>query len=71
MPRVALVFPYFRTRAATELLFAPLGVATLAGQLRKLGIETQGLRLHLQHVRAAAGRPHGRTGPTSSASPRW
>ena len=41
MSRVALVFPYFRTRAATELLFAPLGVATLAGQLRKLGIETR------------------------------
>ena len=41
MPRVALVFPYFRTRAGTELLFAPLGVATLAGQLRKLGIETK------------------------------
>ena len=41
MPKVALIFPYFRTRAATELLFAPLGVATLAGQLRKLGIETK------------------------------
>jgi len=41
MSRVALVFPYFRTRASTELLFAPLGVATLAGQLRKLRIETR------------------------------
>ena len=41
MPRVALVFPYFRTRAATELLFPPLGVATLAGQLRRLGVETR------------------------------
>ncbi len=41
MPRVALVFPYFRTRAATEMLFPPLGVAALAGQLRRLGIETR------------------------------
>jgi anaerobic magnesium-protoporphyrin IX monomethyl ester cyclase len=41
MSKVGLVFPYFRTRAATELLFAPLGVATLAGQLRRLGIETR------------------------------
>ena len=41
MPRVALVFPYVRTRAATELLFPPLGVATLAGQLRRLGVETR------------------------------
>jgi anaerobic magnesium-protoporphyrin IX monomethyl ester cyclase len=39
--RVALVFPYFRTRARTELLFPPLGVATLAAQLRRLGIETR------------------------------
>ena len=39
--RVALVFPYVRTRSATELLFPPLGVATLAGQLRRLGIETR------------------------------
>jgi len=41
MPRVALVFPYFRTRAATELLFPPLGAATLAAQLRRLGIDTK------------------------------
>lgn len=40
MPKVALVFPYFRTRAPTETLFPPLGAATLAGQLRRLGIET-------------------------------
>ncbi len=39
--RVALVFPYVRTRSATELLFPPLGIATLAGQLRRLGIETR------------------------------
>jgi len=41
MSRVALVFPYFRTRAATELLFPPLGAATLAAQLRRLGIDTR------------------------------
>ncbi len=41
MSRVALVFPYFRTRAATELLFPPLGAATLAAQLRRLGIDTK------------------------------
>ena len=39
--RVALVFPYTRTRSATELLFPPLGIATLAGQLRRLGIDTR------------------------------
>jgi anaerobic magnesium-protoporphyrin IX monomethyl ester cyclase len=41
MPRVALVYPYFRTRAPTELLFAPLGVAALASQLHKLGEEAK------------------------------
>ena len=41
MSRVALVYPYFRTRAATELLFAPLGVAYLAAQLHRLGIEAK------------------------------
>ena len=41
MSRVALVFPYFRTRAATELLFPPLGAATLAAQLRCLEIDTR------------------------------
>ncbi|MEI6451683.1 MAG: radical SAM protein, partial [Actinomycetes bacterium] len=30
-----------RTRAATELLFPPLGAATLAAQLRRLGIDTR------------------------------
>ncbi len=39
--RVALVFPYFRTRAATELLLPPLGLATLAAQLRRLGVEAR------------------------------
>jgi anaerobic magnesium-protoporphyrin IX monomethyl ester cyclase len=41
MSRVALVFPYFRTRAATELLFPPLGAATRAAQLRRLGVHTR------------------------------
>ena len=40
-PRVALVFPYLRTRARTELLFPPLGLAALAAQLRRLGLETR------------------------------
>ena len=40
MSKVALVFPYFRTKAPTEMLFAPLGVASLTAQLRRLGIET-------------------------------
>jgi anaerobic magnesium-protoporphyrin IX monomethyl ester cyclase len=39
--RVALVFPYFRTRAATEMLFPPLGAATLAAQLREREVETR------------------------------
>ena len=41
MSKVALVYPYFRTRAATELLFAPLGVAYLAAQLHQAGIEAK------------------------------
>ena len=41
MSRVALVYPYFRTRAPTELLFAPLGVAVLAMHLRGLGIDAR------------------------------
>jgi anaerobic magnesium-protoporphyrin IX monomethyl ester cyclase len=41
MPRVALVYPYFRTGSPNELLFPPLGAATLASQLHKLGIETR------------------------------
>lgn len=41
MSRVALVYPYFRTHAATEMLFAPLGAASLASQLRRDGIETR------------------------------
>jgi len=41
MHRVALVYPYFRTRTPTELLFPPLGAASLASQLQRLGIETR------------------------------
>jgi anaerobic magnesium-protoporphyrin IX monomethyl ester cyclase len=41
MSKVALVYPYFRTRAPTELLFSPLGVAYLAAQLHKAGIEVK------------------------------
>ena len=41
MSRVALVYPYFRTRSSTELLFAPLGVAVLASQLHILGVKAR------------------------------
>src|SRR5512135_2169615 len=41
MPKVAIVFPYFRTHAYTEILFPPLGAATLASQLRRLKIDTK------------------------------
>ena len=37
MTRIALVFPYFRTRSATEMLFPPLGAASLAAQLKANG----------------------------------
>lgn len=41
MSRVALVYPYFRTKSPTELLFPPLGAAALAGQLHARGIEAR------------------------------
>ena len=41
MSKVAFVYPYFRTHSANELLFPPLGMASLAGQLHALGIETK------------------------------
>jgi len=41
MSRIAMIFPYFRTRSPTEMLFPPLGAATLAGHLSRLGIETR------------------------------
>jgi anaerobic magnesium-protoporphyrin IX monomethyl ester cyclase len=39
--KVAIVFPYFRTRSASEILFPPLGAANLAAQLRKLDLRVQ------------------------------
>lgn len=41
MPKVALIYPYFRTRSENELLFPPLGAAFLASQLHYLGIEAR------------------------------
>ncbi len=41
MPRVALVFPYFRTRSNTEMLFPPLGLAWLTAQLTQNGLESR------------------------------
>ena len=41
MSKVALVFPYIRTRSATEMLFPPLGSATLVAQLKALAIEAR------------------------------
>jgi anaerobic magnesium-protoporphyrin IX monomethyl ester cyclase len=41
MPRVALVFPYFRTRASTEMLFPPLGAAALLAQLNLRQVEAR------------------------------
>jgi anaerobic magnesium-protoporphyrin IX monomethyl ester cyclase len=35
---VALVFPYFRTRARTEVLFPPLGPALLSAHLQRAGV---------------------------------
>ena len=40
-PRVALVFPYFRTRSPNEILFPPLGAASLASQLKRLRIDVR------------------------------
>ena len=41
MSRVALVFPYFRTRARTEVLFPPLGPALLSAHLERAGVEAR------------------------------
>ncbi|MFZ0534653.1 MAG: radical SAM protein [Anaerolineales bacterium] len=41
MPKVALVFPYFRTKSSTEMLFPPLGAACLSAQLKLRHIETR------------------------------
>jgi radical SAM superfamily enzyme YgiQ (UPF0313 family) len=37
----ALVFPYFRTRARTEVLFPPLGPALLSAHLKRAGVEAR------------------------------
>lgn len=41
MSRVALVYPYFRTRSQTEMLFPPLGLASLTSQLRSRHIDSK------------------------------
>jgi anaerobic magnesium-protoporphyrin IX monomethyl ester cyclase len=41
MHKVALIFPYIRTKASMEILFPPLGLASLAAQLRKRHIEVR------------------------------
>jgi anaerobic magnesium-protoporphyrin IX monomethyl ester cyclase len=41
MSGVALVFPYFRTRARTEVLFPPLGPALLSAHLAHAGVEAR------------------------------
>ena len=41
MPKIALIYPYFRTHSVNEILFPPLGIASLAGQLNALGLENQ------------------------------
>jgi radical SAM superfamily enzyme YgiQ (UPF0313 family) len=41
MPKVALIFPYFRTKSSTEMLFPPLGIASLLAQLNRRHIETR------------------------------
>jgi len=40
-PRVALIYPYFRTHSENEILFPPMGEAFLAAQLKKLDIDTR------------------------------
>jgi anaerobic magnesium-protoporphyrin IX monomethyl ester cyclase len=41
MSGVALVFPYFRTKARTEMLFPPLGPALLSAHLKRAGLEAR------------------------------
>jgi hypothetical protein len=36
--KVALIYPYFRTRSPNEILFPPLKLAALAGRLLDMGI---------------------------------
>ncbi|MDI6719732.1 MAG: radical SAM protein [Methanomicrobiales archaeon] len=40
-PAVALIYPYFRENDPVDLLFPPLGIASLASQLREFGIPTR------------------------------
>jgi len=54
MPKVGLLFPYFRTHSSTEMLFAPLGIATLAAQLKQDGIETRIFDCTFQNFRTVA-----------------
>jgi anaerobic magnesium-protoporphyrin IX monomethyl ester cyclase len=41
MSRVALIYPYFRTHSQNEILFPPLGSASLASQLQRFGIQAK------------------------------
>lgn len=41
MSKVALIFPYFRTKSSTEMLFPPLGAASLSAQLNQRHIENR------------------------------
>jgi hypothetical protein len=41
LSKVAIVFPYFRSRSPMEMLFPPLGAASLAAQLRKLDLNVK------------------------------
>ena len=41
MSKVALIFPYLRTHTPNEILFPPLGIASLTSQLRLRDIETK------------------------------
>ncbi len=41
MPKIALIFPYFRTRSETEMLFPPLGLANLAAQLKQRNLDVR------------------------------
>jgi hypothetical protein len=46
MPKVALLFPYFRTKASTEMLFLPLGLASLPAQRHELDYAVQTFETH-------------------------
>jgi anaerobic magnesium-protoporphyrin IX monomethyl ester cyclase len=40
VPEVAIIYPYFRTRADSEILFPPLGAANLMAQMNSLNIQS-------------------------------